>query len=117
MDETFFLANGWLSLLAGLGLSYVVLSQRIHEGFVIKAGLVAMILGLFGTAVLTLGGFDSLRGLLNAGLLLRGGLCVVIAGYGMRCAVRGHPNQRAADWCATHAVDDSDYVHIVGGKK
>lgn len=98
MQQAYYTAVGWSSLLAGAALSWVVLSATVREGVVIKVGLIVMIAGLFSTAALTLTGADSMRGLLNAGLALRIGLCVVIAGYWLKTRRAGHYCLRASDW-------------------
>lgn len=100
MHQAYLTATGWLSLIAGTALSWVVLSASVREGVVIKAGLILMITGLFTTAALTLTGSDSLRGLLNAGLALRLGLCIAIAGYWLKTRRAGHFCLRATDWHA-----------------
>lgn len=98
MHQAYYTATGWLSLLAAFALSWVVLTATVREGIVIKAGLIVMIFGLFSTAALTLGEIDSIRGQLNAGLALRLGLCVVIAGYYMKTRRTGHYRRRSSDW-------------------
>ena len=109
MHQSYFTATGWLSLFAGAALSWVVLSATVREGIVIKTGLICMVAGLFSTAALTLTGLfstaaltltgmDSMRGLLNAGLALRLGLCIVIAGYWLKTRRAKHFCLRASDW-------------------
>ena len=98
MHQSYFTATGWLSLFAGAALSWVILSATVREGIVIKTGLICMVAGLLSTAALTLTGTDSMRGLLNAGLALRLGLCIVIAGYWLKTRRAGHYCLRASDW-------------------
>lgn len=98
MHQSYFTATGWLSLFAGAALSWVVLSATVREGIVIKTGLICMVAGLFSIAALTLTGMDSMRGLLNAGLALRLGLCIVIAGYWLKTRRAKHFCLRASDW-------------------
>ena len=98
MHQAYYTATGWLSLLAACALSWVVLTSTVREGIVIKAGLILMVAGLFSTAALTLTGAYSLRGLLNAGLALRLGLCIVIAGYWLKTRRAKHYCLRASDW-------------------
>lgn len=90
-------ANGWSSLLCALGLSYIVLSPNIHEGFIVKLGLVAMILSLLATAALILRDVDGGRGLWNAGFVTRCGMLVVIAGYAMRLRAGKGQRRRRTD--------------------
>ena len=98
MNELHHTLNALASLIAAAGLSYVVLSSRVKEGLVIKAGLVAMIFGLLGTAYFVLSGIESWRALWWCGFLLRGGLAVVIMGYLLRRRRAGHALMRSADW-------------------
>lgn len=73
-------ANGLASLLAAAMLAGLVLNPKIHEGLIVKLGLMAMIWGLIGTAYLTLSESQNWQAVWNAGLLLRAGVCVVCAG-------------------------------------
>lgn len=72
--------NTALSLLAALGLGYVVLHPRIYEGTLIKAGLIVMIISLLGSAAAPLGD-NPLSTATNAGLSLRLGIVIVGLGY------------------------------------
>ena len=72
--------NTVLSLLAALGLGYVVLHPRIYEGTMIKAGLIVMIISLLGSAAAPLGD-NPLSTATNAGLSLRLGIVIVGLGY------------------------------------
>ena len=72
--------NSVLSMLAALGLGYVVLHPRIYEGTAIKAGLIIMIMSLLGSAGAPLGD-DPLATAANAGLSLRVGIVIVGLGY------------------------------------
>lgn len=76
--------SGVTSLLCAALSTWMVLNPRVHEGFVIKTGLVLMATGLMASGVITLKGFDTLHGLWNASLLLRFGLLVVLLGYTWR---------------------------------
>lgn len=116
MDETLYLVAGWLSLFAAAGLGYVVLTERIQEGVVIKAGLICMVLGLLATAALTLRGMDSWRGLFHAGIALRGGLCLVIAGYWLKRHKVKHPCMRLDDWRPPGRAIGADEAHMVMGR-
>lgn len=77
-------ANGLVSLLAAAMLAGLVLNPKIHEGLIVKLGLMAMIWGLIGTAYLTLSESQNWQAVWNAGLLLRAGIFVVCAGVGWR---------------------------------
>lgn len=81
MDTLIQHLSGFASLLCAGGLSFIVLTRRIKEGFVIKLGLIMMIGALLATAAMSLNGFDSARGWWNAAFLLRVGLLLVLVGY------------------------------------
>ena len=86
-------ANGWLSLV-GMGLlTCIVLHPRIHEGLVIKTGLMAMIVSLGATAWLTLAEVDNWQALWRAGFVLRAGLVGTVLG----CLLRANALPRRKD--------------------
>ena len=114
IDEALYLVAGWLSLFAAAGLSYVVLSAHIHEGIIVKAGLISMVLGLLATAALTLSGMDSWRGLFHAGIALRGGLCLVIAGYWLKRHKAKHACMCFEDW---RSLSPDELRSVAGGRK
>lgn len=83
-------------------LSWVVLHPRIHEGLVIKIGLVAMIFSLAATAALTLSNTENWTALWRAGFVLRLGLFLVGCGviwraYGLHLK-HERPMRRVSDW-------------------
>ena len=104
--ETLHVANGLASLVGAIALSWVVLHPKIHEGIMVKAGLVMMILSLASTATLTLTGTENWDGLWRAGFALRLGLCIVVFGVGVR--LYSLPSQthrfkrRHSDWVKRH---------------
>ena len=77
------LLNGFMSVLAALGLTFVVMQPRIHEGLVIKAGLILMILSLGASAAWSFNDLP-MSTAFNAGLGLRCGIVVVCAGYALK---------------------------------
>lgn len=89
--------NGLVSLTCAGALSWLVLSPGIHEGPVIKVGLIVMIFSLLATAAHTLGGTENWRPLSAAGLTLRFGLLTVIAGICWRKRLKGTWTS-ATDW-------------------
>lgn len=96
--------NGIISLMGVVALSWVVLHPRIHEGLVIKLGLVAMIFSLSATAALTLTDTENWAGLWRAGFALRLGLFIAGCGviwraYGIHWRL-SKPKRRATDWVA-----------------
>lgn len=80
MSELSQLLNGYVSLLCAVLLAYIVLCRHLHEGLVIKTGLILTIVGLFGASFIALKGFDSYGSQWNASLLIYSGLLVTIAG-------------------------------------
>jgi hypothetical protein len=96
--EAVFYITGFASLAASAGLSYIVLSQKIDEGFVIKVGLVTMIAGLLMTAYFTLAGLETFRGLWISSMLTKVGLCVAIVGYWFKRRRACHNLFRSTDW-------------------
>ena len=74
------LLNGWASVLCALVLSAVVLSNRVKDGVVIKAGLIAMIGSFIVTAMLTLEHSRDWEAYAHAHLINRVGLLIACAG-------------------------------------
>lgn len=77
-------ANGVFSILAALGLCYVVLHPSIHEGLVIKLGMNVMIFSLFASAFVAFSDEPSAATAFNAGLSLRVGILIVCIGYAIK---------------------------------
>ncbi|MBC7729137.1 MAG: hypothetical protein H7242_16310 [Microbacteriaceae bacterium] len=92
--------NAATALLLALLCAWAVLSPRVRDGIVIKLGLIGMSLGFFVTFWAVADGMDcdDLNALARAGLLTRGGLLIVIAGWAWRVAHTGHALRRANDW-------------------
>jgi hypothetical protein len=97
-DQTVHFLIGVTSALAAIVCAYVILSPRIEEGLIVKAGLMLMFFGLAVTAYFAYHEIESWRGLRNADLLLRGGLCFVIGGHYLK--------RRAAIKCGAPPVSD-----------
>ena len=72
--------NSILSLLAAVGLGYVVLHPRIYEGTMIKFGLILMIISLIASAASPISD-NPLSTATNAGMSLRLGIVIVGLGY------------------------------------
>lgn len=89
--------NGLVSLTCAAVLSWLVLSPGIHEGPVIKVGLIVMIFSLLATAAHILGNTQNWLALSSAGLTLRLGLLTVIAGICWRKRLKGTWTS-ATDW-------------------
>lgn len=77
-------ANGYVSLVGTVLLTAIVLHPRIHEGLVIKTGLIAMIISMGATAWLTLADVEDWQALWHAGFVLRAGLVCAIIGIILR---------------------------------
>lgn len=76
--------NGLFSLLAALGLSFVVLHPSIHEGLAIKGGMIVMIISLLASAVVAFSDNPSVTTAFNAGMSLRVGILIVCIGYAIK---------------------------------
>lgn len=77
-------ANGYLSLIGMILLTGIVLHPRVHEGVMIKTGLMAMIISMGATAWLTLAELEDWQALRRAGFVLRAGLVCTIFGIILR---------------------------------
>lgn len=77
------LLNGVMSVLAALGLTFVVLHPRIHEGLGIKFGLIVMILSLWASAAVAFNDLP-IDAAFNAGLSLRAGIVIVCLAYAIK---------------------------------
>lgn len=95
--DVFQYVNGSVALLCAGVLAWLVLHPDIHEGPVIKAGLLAMIFALLATSYHVLGETQNWRALATAGLTLRLGLLTVICGVIWRKKLRGTWTS-ATDW-------------------
>lgn len=96
--HTFQFANGIVSLLGAILLTFIVLNPHIKEGGLIKIGLILMIFAMWGTAVHALGQTDDWQALWAAGFTLRLGLLVVGAGFIMRRWKKGSWEAAMSGW-------------------
>lgn len=94
MDNFLVITNGVVCALIAFVLVWAVMSTRIHDGIVIKCGMVSMVLGFGSVAVQMLSGLLSPVGLARAILLINIGLSVAVAGY----AFRRSNGKRLTDW-------------------
>lgn len=78
------IASAASSVVAAFVLAAIVLHPQIHEGMVVKSGLVVAILSLVGTAMLTLSGSQDWSAYWRAGFSLRLGLAVACVGILLR---------------------------------
>jgi hypothetical protein len=99
LDLLISLINAGTSLLISATLVLAMLSQRVHDGIIIKIGLGSMALGFLVVAMhmLEITGAD-VQGLQRALLLINSGLAVVIVGYVYRVHGAGHAFRRITDW-------------------
>lgn len=100
MDLLLSLSNAAACGLISLALIGAILSPKVHDGVVIKVGLICMAAG-FGAMALRLWdgvGPDEVLGIERALLLINAGVAVVIVGYLMRKAKVHHPVRRSTDW-------------------
>jgi hypothetical protein len=86
--------------LISLALIGAILSPKVHDGIVIKVGLICLAAGFGAIALRLIDGVapDEVVGLERALLLVNAGIAVVIVGYLMRKARRHHPVRRSTDW-------------------
>jgi hypothetical protein len=102
MDTILALINAAACGLIAMALLGAILSQRVHDGIVIKVGLSSMALG-FGSIALRLADAEarySLLGMERSLVLINAGIAVVILGYILRRAMAKHPIRRVTDWAA-----------------
>lgn len=100
MDFALSLINAIACSAISLALVGAILSTRIHDGVIVKTGLISMALG-FGSIALRM--FDGSvegdgQGLARSLLLVNAGLAVVILGYLYRSRRKRHPLARTTDW-------------------
>lgn len=92
-----------------IALMVAVLNPAVHDGVVVKAGLISMSLGFGSMALRTLEGahnWDGI-GMSRSVLLITGGVAIVIAGYLHRVRRVGHPLRRArSDWVERRSQGD-----------
>ena len=86
MDEAFFSVTAAASGMICLALSGAVLSRRVHDGVVIKVGLICMALGFGAMGLLMLEWSHPLVmiSVQRAQMLIDSGIAVVIIGYALK---------------------------------
>lgn len=75
------LINGVISSAAALALTKVVLDPDVHEGIMIKSGMVAMIFSLLSTGYHMLTKSEDTEAIIRAGAALATGIFFVIFGF------------------------------------
>lgn len=100
MEFLLSLINAAACGLISVALIGAILSPRVHDGIVVKIGLISMAIGFGAIALRLLEGVkaDEIAGLERALLLVNSGLAVVIIGYVMRKIRAYHPVRRIEDW-------------------
>lgn len=85
--------------------SYGVLSRRVHDGVVIKLGLILLSLGFGGHAWALWDGLDmtDVVAMARAQLLINAGGFVVGLGWAIRTAGGKRPRRRSTDWAELDA--------------
>lgn len=99
--------------LFSLALLGAILSPKVHDGIVIKTGLICLCAGFGAVALRLLDGVgpDKVVGFERALLLVNAGIAVVIVGYLLRNARKHHPVRRSTDWASlmdTRPMEQSD---------
>jgi len=98
------LLHSWINAAAcgliSVALIGAILSPKVHDGVVIKIGLICLAAGFGAIALRLIDGIgpDEVVGLERSLLLVNAGIAVVIVGYLMRKARRHHPVRRSTDW-------------------
>lgn len=96
-DNVILALNVGACLLLATLAAWAVLDERIHEGVIVRAGLILVSLGFAGIAVALLHG-DGLLTLQRAMGLLHAGIIVVLLGREWRAHRRHKPMRRRSDW-------------------
>lgn len=96
--DVLYMLNGIVSLVCAATLTFVVLHKAIHEGAVLKIGMLLMIFALLATAVHSLGGTDNWRAMWASSFTLRLGLLVVGVGFILRRRKKGSWEAALSDW-------------------
>lgn len=99
MDAVLALINAASSGLIALALIAAIVSTRVHDGVVIKVGLIGMALGFGSIALRLLDGLTNsdAAGLAKSLVLINAGIAVAIVGYLLRRVRAGHQVRRASD--------------------
>jgi len=107
MNTLIELVNAAACGLIAIVLLWMILSPKVHDGVVIKAGLIPMALGFGSIALLLIDGLapDELQGLERALLLINAGIALVIVGYLLRRASAHHQVRRSTDWAELRTDD------------
>jgi hypothetical protein len=98
MDSIWTQVNTVVCCLLALATSWACLSRRVHDGLVIKLGLILLALGFSGHAWITHDGIDAYDAvaLTRAQLLINAGMALAVIGWLLRgrSGRKGHPPER-----------------------
>lgn len=97
LDTFTSIINAAASGLIALALLGAILSPRVHDGVVIKVGLICMAAG-FGAVALQMTDGPNTTGLQRAILMINTGIAVVVIGYLWRVGFAHHRLRRTTDW-------------------
>ncbi len=108
--------NGAVHLVLGLVLIGAVLSKKVKDGIVVKAGLIFLALAFAAAGCMLLNGIEwgGALYLARALVLQSVGLLLLVLGYWIRRRRAGTPLTRISDWVD---LDDSELPHVSGGRK
>ncbi len=95
MGYLFTLINAAACGLISMVLIAAIVSPRVHDGVIVKIGLIGLASGFGSISLKLLEGMDDLGRPL---MLVNSGMTVVIIGYLMRRARTGHAVRRLSDW-------------------
>lgn len=102
IDDLWTNVNTIVCCLLSLATGWACLSRRVHDGMVIKFGLILLSVGFAAHALLTFDGIDrwDAIALTRAQLLINAGMVIVVMGWLLRGrATRAHaPERRASDF-------------------
>lgn len=90
--------NMILNMILVLSSCWAILSDRVRDGIIIKAGLSLTNLGFLGGLFLDIEGRDSVSAMEGVLTLIQLGLCVILVGYLLRLRVSHSMHRRTTDF-------------------
>lgn len=120
--NTWHMASGIASLLCAAALSLVVLHPRIHEGVVIKAGLITMVISCLVTFALTATDSIDWGAYWRASFWLRAGLLMTCVGLVMKARTvaprKPCPNEMMTrSWMRRMTEPVNDLAHLFADQR
>ena len=116
------MASGIVSLLCAIALSLVILHPRIHEGIVIKTGLITMVISCLVTFALTMADSTDWGAYWRASFWLRAGLLLTCAGLVMKARTVA-PRRQCVDemltrsWMRRMTEPVNDLAHLFSDQR